>query len=140
MIYGIGTDILQISRLAAVMERQGERFAERVLGPEEMVQYHKRSARLPERGLRYLATRFAAKEALSKALGLGMRTPMQWRLAQTLNLPSGKPGIVPSGVLKEHMDRLGLSAHVTITDEIDYAVAFVVVEQHAIRIPPSADA
>ncbi|HEY5799401.1 MAG TPA: holo-ACP synthase [Burkholderiaceae bacterium] len=129
MIYGIGTDILQISRLAAVMDRQGERFALRVLGAEEMAQYHRRGARLPQRGLRYLATRFAAKEALSKALGLGMRTPMQWRLAQTLNGPSGKPEIVASGILLDHMRAHGLRAHVTITDEVDYAVAFVIVEQ-----------
>ena len=139
MIYGIGTDILQISRLVAVLERQGDRFAERVLGPKELEQYRKRGARLPERGVRYLATRFAAKEALSKALGLGMRTPMQWRLAQTLNLPSGKPGIVASGVLLQHMNKLGLRAHVTITDEVDYAVAFVVVE-HDVDPPPAPDA
>jgi holo-[acyl-carrier protein] synthase len=129
MIYGVGTDILQISRIAAVVERQGLRFVERILGPEELIQYHRRSARLPQRGLRYLATRFAAKEAFSKAIGLGLRTPMQWRLAQTLNLASGKPGIVASGILLDYMHNHGLRSHVTISDEVDYAVAFVVVEK-----------
>ena len=129
MIYGIGTDILQISRIAAVFERQGMRFAEKILGPEELLQYHKRSARLAQRGLRYLATRFAAKEAFSKAIGLGLRTPMQWRLAQTLNGASGKPMIVCSGILLEHMRQHGLSAQVTISDEAEYAVAFVIVEK-----------
>jgi holo-[acyl-carrier protein] synthase len=76
-----------------------------------------------------LATRFAAKEAFSKAIGLGMRMPMTWRSMQVLNAPSGKPIVVTSGALTEFMRQHGLSAHVTITDEVDYAVAFVVVEK-----------
>ena len=81
------------------------------------------------RGIRFLATRFAAKEAFSKAIGLGMRMPMTWRAMQVLNAPSGKPQAVTSGVLKEFMDLHGLSAQVSITDEDDYAVAFVIVEK-----------
>lgn len=129
MIYGIGTDILQISRLKAALERRGDRLAEKVLGPEEMQRYRHRKSRVEARGLRYLATRFAAKEAFSKAIGLGMRMPMTWRAMQTLNAPSGRPIVVTSGKLKEHMEKHRLTAQISISDEADYAVAFVIVEQ-----------
>lgn len=136
MIYGIGTDLLQISRLQAALERRGERLAEKILGPDEMKRYLHRKSKIEVRGLRYLATRFAAKEAFSKAIGLGMRMPMTWRSMQTLNAPSGKPIIVTSGKLKEHMEKNGLTAQVSVTDETDYAVAFVIVEQQeATKIP-----
>ncbi|QGZ61904.1 holo-ACP synthase [Paraburkholderia acidisoli] len=127
-IYGIGTDIIQVSRVAAVMERTQGRFAARVLGPEELAVYEARKARSEVRGLAYLCTRFSAKEAFSKAIGLGMRMPMTWRAMQTLNERSGRPVIVTSGVLKAWLDERGITAHVTITDERDYAVSFVVAE------------
>lgn len=129
MIYGIGTDIIQISRIEAVLARNGDRFAEKILGPEELEKYRRRKAKVEARGIRFLATRFAAKEAFSKAIGLGMRMPMTWRAMQTLNAPSGKPVAVASGQLKEFMEQNGLSAQVSITDEADYAVAFVIVEK-----------
>ena len=127
MIYGIGTDIVQISRVEAALLRSGPRFAEKILGPEELVKYHARSAKHAVRGLRFLATRFSAKEAFSKAIGLGMRMPMTWRSAQMLNAPGGKPVIVCSGALEEFMRANGLSAQVSVSDEADYAVAFVIV-------------
>ncbi|WP_334187486.1 holo-ACP synthase [Noviherbaspirillum sp.] len=129
MIYGIGTDIIQISRIEAALARNGERFAEKILGPEELEKYRRRKIKVEARGLRFLATRFAAKEAFSKAIGLGMRMPMTWRAMQTLNAPSGKPVAVTSGALKEFMEQNGLTAQVSITDEADYAVAFVIVEK-----------
>jgi holo-[acyl-carrier protein] synthase len=129
MIYGIGTDIVQISRVEAALKRSGERFAEKILGPEELVKYHARRAKNEVRGLRFLATRFSAKEAFSKAIGLGMRMPMTWRSAQMLNAPSGKPVIVCSGALDEFMREHRLTAQVTISDEADYGVAFVIVTQ-----------
>ncbi|MFJ9449898.1 MULTISPECIES: holo-ACP synthase [unclassified Herbaspirillum] len=129
MIYGIGTDILQISRLRATLARRGDRFAEKILGPEEMVKYLSRKAKVEARGISFLATRFAAKEAFSKAIGLGMRMPMTWRSMQTLNAPSGKPVVVCSGALKAWMEEKGLTAQVSITDEVDYAVAFVIAEK-----------
>ena len=129
MIYGIGTDIVQISRVEAALARSGERFAEKILGPEELVKYHARRAKNEVRGLRFLATRFSAKEAFSKAIGLGMRMPMTWRSAQMLNAPSGKPMIVCSGALDEFMRTHRLTAQVTISDEADYGVAFVIVTQ-----------
>lgn len=129
MIYGIGTDIVQISRIEAALARNGERFAEKILGPEELEKYCRRKEKVESRGIRFLATRFAAKEAFSKAIGLGMRMPMTWRVMQVLNAPSGKPVAVTDGALKEFMERNGLTAQVSITDEVDYAVAFVIVEK-----------
>ena len=131
MIYGIGTDIVQISRVEAALARSGPRFAEKILGPQELEKYHARRARSEVRGLRFLATRFSAKEAFSKAIGMGMRMPMTWRSAQMLNDPSGKPTIVCSGALLEFMQQNKLSAQVTISDEADYGVAFVIVTQDA---------
>ena len=130
MIYGIGTDIVQISRIEGALGRN-ERFAEKILGPEELVKFHARRARNDVRGLRFLATRFSAKEAFSKAIGLGMRMPMTWRSAQMLNAPSGKPVIVCNGALDEFMRDNKLSTQVTISDEADYGVAFVIVTQGA---------
>ena len=129
MIYGIGTDILQISRVQAALGRHGDRFAEKILGPEEMQKYLRRKAKVEARGIRFLATRFAAKEAFSKAIGMGMRMPMTWRAMQVLNAPSGKPVAVCSGALQAWMEQQGLSAQVSITDEAEYAVAFVIVEK-----------
>jgi holo-[acyl-carrier protein] synthase len=131
MIFGIGTDVCDVRRIRAAVERNGDRFATRVLSEDELAVWRRRSARWPERGLRYLATRFSAKEAFSKAVGLGMRMPMAWRLCEIANLPSGKPVIVLHGELKDWFDSRGLQAHVTVTDETDYAASFVVVEQKA---------
>ncbi len=129
MIYGIGTDILQISRVDAALKRNGDRFAGKILGPQEMEKYLRRKAKVEVRGIRFLATRFAAKEAFSKAIGMGMRMPMTWRAMQVLNDPSGKPVVVCSGALQQWMEERGLSAQVSITDEAEYAVAFVIVEK-----------
>ncbi len=129
MIFGIGTDILQVSRIAAAVARHGDRFAQRILGPQEMEKYLRRRQKVEARGLRFLATRFAAKEAFSKAVGLGMRMPMTWRAVQFLNAPSGKPLVVTSGALTDFMHQHGLTAQVSLTDEAEYAVAFVIVEK-----------
>ncbi len=129
MIYGIGTDIIRIPRIAAALARNGDRFAARILGAEEMEKFKRRSARVPARGVSFLATRFAAKEAFSKAIGLGMRMPMTWRSVQILNAASGKPQLVLSGALLEWFTAQHLSAQVSITDEAEYGVAFVIVEQ-----------
>ena len=129
MIYGIGTDICDIRRIAATFERQGERFAQKVLSDAELATWKARSARWPQRGLRYLATRFSAKEAFSKAVGMGMRMPMSWRLCEIANEKSGKPVIVLHGALKEWFEARGLTAHLSVTDETDYAASFCVVEK-----------
>ena len=127
-IYGIGTDVVQVSRVAAVMQRTNGRFAEKVLGPDELRIYHARNARSQVRGLAFLATRFSVKEAFSKAIGLGMRWPMTWRALQTLNEPSGRPMCVASGELAGWLAERGITSQVTLSDERDYAVSFVIAE------------
>ncbi len=129
MIYGIGTDICDIRRLRATLARRGDRFAEKVLGPEELRVFRARRTRVEARGVAYLATRFSAKEAFSKAIGRGMRMPMTWRACEILNLPSGAPVIRLHGALAEWFSQQGLRAHVSVTDETDYAASFVVVEK-----------
>ena len=129
MVYGIGTDICDIRRLRATLARRGDRFAEKVLGPSELQVFQARRARAEVRGVAYLATRFSAKEAFSKAIGMGMRMPMTWRACEILNLPSGQPVVRLHGALAEWFEQRGLRAHVTVTDETDYAATFVVIEK-----------
>ena len=131
MIFGIGTDLCDVRRIEATLARRGERFAEKVLGPAEIVVFRARMARSPGRGVRYLATRFSAKEAFSKAIGLGMRMPMTWRACEILNARSGKPEIHLHGELAAWCAQRHLRAHVSVTDEADHAASFVVVEVHA---------
>lgn len=128
MIFGIGTDICDVRRIEATFQRQGERFVRKVLSDAEVLVWQQRTARSPERGIRYLATRFSAKEAFSKAVGLGMRLPMTWRRCEISNAPSGQPQIVLHGDLKQWFEARGLKAHVSVTDETDYAASYVVVE------------
>ena len=128
MIFGIGTDLCDVRRIQATLDRRGERFAQRVLGAAELQIFQARSLRTPARGVRFLATRFSAKEAFSKAIGLGIRSPMTWRACEILNEPGGKPFILLSGALAEWFAARSLVAHVTLTDETDFAASFVVVE------------
>jgi holo-[acyl-carrier protein] synthase len=130
LIYGIGTDLCEIARIAAALARHGERFAEKVLGPHEIEIFRARRAKVQARGIAYLATRFAAKEAFSKAVGLGMRMPMTWRTCEVVKAASGQPQIHLRGALHEWFDARSLVAHVSVSDENGYACAFVVVEQN----------
>jgi len=127
-IVGIGNDICDVRRIEAAWQRHGERFVQRVLGETEQRVWQQRSQRWPGRGVRYLATRFSAKEAFSKAVGLGMRMPMTWRDCEILNHPSGQPYVRLSGELKTWFEAQGWHAHVTVSDETDYATSVVVVE------------
>jgi holo-[acyl-carrier protein] synthase len=131
VIYGIGTDICDVRRIRQSLERHGERFAQRILSGAELATWKGRSARSPERGVRYLATRFSAKEAFSKAIGLGMRMPMTWQRCEVASLPGGAPTIVLHGELKTWFDQRKLRVHVSLTDETDYAASFCVVESTA---------
>jgi holo-[acyl-carrier protein] synthase len=119
-----------VTRIAAALGRHGERFARRVLGPHEIDVFFARYAKVEARGVAYLATRFSAKEAFSKAIGLGMRMPMTWRDCEVLKAPSGKPQIRLHGALLEWFEARGLTAHVSVSDESQYACAFVVVEKN----------
>ena len=129
MIYGVGTDICDIRRIRTSLAKYGERFAQKVLSEREIAIWHKRSACWPDRGVRYVATRFSAKEAFSKAIGLGMRTPMTWRACELSNLATGQPVITLHGALKDWFEARSLRAHVSVSDESDYATSYVVVEK-----------
>jgi len=128
VIYGVGTDVCDVRRIAASLGRRGDRFAERVLGPNEMIVFRERRAKVESRGVSYLATRFSAKEAFAKAIGMGMRSPMRWRDCEIVKAPSGKPLIRLHGELAAWFDERRLQAHVSVSDETDYATSFVVVE------------
>ena len=136
MIFGVGTDICDVRRIAATLARRGERFAEKVLGPHEIEVYRARRSKVEARGISYLATRFSAKEAFAKAIGLGMRMPMTWRDCEVVKAASGKPQIRLHGALAAWFDARGLRAHLSVTDETDYAASFVVVEQNEPRTKP----
>lgn len=127
-IAGIGTDLLRTERIGRALSRHGDRFATKILGPDEWRVYEARRRRDPARGVRYLATRFCAKEAFSKAIGLGMHHPMWWTRMQTLNAPGGRPVVVLSEPLRQWYEARFGPAHVSLTDESDLACAYVVVE------------
>ena len=129
MIIGIGSDLCDIRRIEAALARRGERFAATVLGDAEMDVYHARGVRWPDRAVRYLATRFSAKEAFSKAIGLGMHMPMTWRRCEILNAPGGQPYVRLHGPLREWCEARNLQVHVTVSDESAYAATFCVVER-----------
>jgi holo-[acyl-carrier protein] synthase len=124
MIYGIGTDLIEIVRVERVLRRFGERFAQRILCEPELRRF--RAHRKP---VAYLAKRFAAKEAFTKALGTGIHAPANWHGVWVANLRSGKPVLEFSPALKLLMDNRNISgAHLSLTDERDMAAATVILE------------
>lgn len=128
MIFGIGQDVIEIERVAAALARHGERFAARVLGPRELAVFESRRRRSEQRGMAFLATRFAAKEAISKAVGLGMRMPMSWRAVEIVNEPGGRPCAVANGRFAAFLQGKGLRLHVSVADIANLAVAHAVAE------------
>ncbi|MEM7466056.1 MAG: holo-ACP synthase [Pseudomonadota bacterium] len=125
MIYGIGVDLAQISRIENAYERFGMRFANRILGKSELADFSK-----TKRPVRFLAMRFAAKEAASKAFGTGFKQGVAPRQIEVTHNKAGKPSLVFSGqaqVLAETNNITG--SHVSLTDESDFAVAYVILEQ-----------
>ncbi len=130
-IVGIGTDIVLIKRIADLFEDYGPRFARRILGPLELQEFERRLAKVPagkDRAVRYLAKRFAAKEAFSKAVGLGFRGPMTLLSVEILNNAKGQPIAIARKAMHDYMLERGLKAHVSISDEIETATAFVIIE------------
>ncbi|HET7731043.1 MAG TPA: holo-ACP synthase [Usitatibacter sp.] len=121
---GIGTDVVSIERIRGVLERHGERFVNRVLTPEERTRYERTRAKAS-----YVAKRWAAKEAFSKAIGSGIHPPFTWKSIGVGNDAKGKPVVKPSDAMKQHLDSLGVTrSHVSLTDDAGVAVAFVVLE------------
>lgn len=124
MIAGLGTDIVAISRLAALFERHGERLAARLLTPAERLELaHVREP------ARFLAKRFAAKEAFGKALGTGLRAPATLQTIGVGHDALGKPIFVCHPVLDAHLQRHNLTTHLSLSDERDYVVAVAILER-----------
>ena len=124
MIYGVGTDLIEIRRIEKALQRFGERFARRILCEPELKRF--RAHRKPAA---YLAKRFAAKEAFSKALGTGIHAPANWHSVWVINLKSGKPQFEFSDELKKFLVQKQVQhAHLSLTDERDMACATVILE------------
>ena len=124
MIFGIGTDIVEYARIESMWSRYGLRFAGRVLSDRESSEYQASS-----NASRFLAKRFAAKEAFAKAVGSGLRDPVSLRRISITHDGLGKPVLQFDEVLRTHLAQLGISGHhLSISDERNLIVAFVVLE------------
>ncbi|MBU1004143.1 MAG: holo-[acyl-carrier-protein] synthase [Proteobacteria bacterium] len=122
MIIGLGLDIVEIDRIRQSLERFGERFLSRILTPAEI-------ETLRGDRVRYLAVRFAAKEAASKALGTGIAQGVGFQGMEILNLPSGKPELTFSDGAAQRCHELGVTrAHISLTHGRDTAAAVVILE------------
>lgn len=124
MIYGVGTDLIEIERIAQALERFGERFALRILCEPELRRFRNHA-----KPVAYLAKRFAAKEAFTKALGTGIHAPANWHGVWVENLRSGKPELRYTPALQQLLRDRGVGrAHLSITDERGMASATVILE------------
>lgn len=124
MIYGVGQDLVEIARIERALTRFGERFARRILCEPELARFH--SHRQPAA---FLAKRFAAKEAFTKALGTGIHAPANWHGVWVVNLRSGKPQLEFSPALQNLLEQRRIRrAHLSLTDERALAGATVILE------------
>ena len=124
MIYGVGTDLIEVRRIENALRRFGERFAKRILCEPELKRF-----RAHKQPVHYLAKRFAAKEAFSKALGTGIHAPANWHGVWVVNLKSGKPQLQFSDPLQELLKQRQIrSSHLSLTDEREIASATVILE------------
>lgn len=131
MIHGIGTDIVAIARMVHLWDKYGESFAHRMLAEDELQGLAGR-----HEPARYLAKRFAAKEAAAKALGTGFRDGLSLRHIAVVNDALGKPMLRLDARAAELAEGFGVyDCHLTISDEADYAVAFVVMTRHLSPLP-----
>jgi holo-[acyl-carrier protein] synthase len=131
VIFGIGTDLCRIERIEAAYRRFGAHFVDRLLMPEERAAFARHEAR-EARAVRFLAQRFAAKEAIVKALGTGFAHGIWIRDCGVAQNAWGRPGVIWSGRGRELRDRLGAGeGHVTLTDEAGLVVAVAVLERCA---------
>lgn len=124
MIYGIGTDIVEVARIEASITQFGDDFAKRILAPSEFPGYQTSKIKA-----RFLAKRFAAKEAFSKALGTGLREPATFQNIAVSHNDLGKPVLLFATELQNYLDSKSIiQAHISISDEKNLAAAFVVLE------------
>ncbi|PWK54478.1 holo-ACP synthase [Pleionea mediterranea] len=123
-IVGIGTDIVEISRVEKSFKRFGKRFAERILSNDELT-----SKKFKVQPAHFLAKRFAAKEAIMKALGTGLAKGVRFDDFTVLNDENGKPVVDVGGKAHDLMAELGVvSLHISISDEENQAIAFAIAE------------
>lgn len=121
MIFGIGTDIVRVKRMQDNIDKFGDKFAERILSAEELIEYHRYAE-----PCRLLAKRFAAKEAASKAMGTGFRDGVTLKQIFITHDTLGKPILNFAEAAKDFLQQHGVKeSHVSISDEQDYAVAYV---------------
>jgi holo-[acyl-carrier protein] synthase len=124
VIAGIGADIVHIARIRQTLERYGERFVNRILTPEERARFDRTQAKAS-----HLAKRFAAKEAFSKAIGTGIRSPFRWHSVTVARDPRGKPLLKPDDRMTEFLAHAGVTRfHLSLADDAEIAMAFVVLE------------
>lgn len=123
MIFGIGTDIVETARIKQSLEKN-EKFAPRILTPFEISQFN--ASKCPEA---YLAKRFAAKEALVKAIGTGIGNGISWQMCEVNNTESGQPFFVVTGAINDLFQLNNLNCFLSISDEQTYACAMVVLER-----------
>jgi len=124
MIYGIGTDIVEVARIEDSLKQFGDAFAEKILAGSELVAYRESHIKA-----RFLAKRFAAKEAFSKSLGTGLRTPATFQNITVSHDDLGKPVLVLAAELQVFLTSKNIQKmHVSISDEKNLAAAFVVLE------------
>lgn len=124
MIYGVGSDLIEIPRVEQALARFGERFARRILCEPELRRFHGHA-----KPAAYLAKRFAAKEAFTKALGTGIHAPANWHGVWVTNLKSGKPQLEFSPALAMLLQDRGIRrSHLTLADERGMAAATVILE------------
>jgi holo-[acyl-carrier protein] synthase len=124
MIFGVGTDVVEMSRIQATYERFGEHFVNRILMEEELDLY-----RRSKQPIRFLAMRFAGKEATVKAMGTGFAHGVWLRDVGITNNKWGRPLVILSERGQRVCERLGIgNAHVSLTDDAGLVIAFAVVE------------
>ena len=125
MIVGIGVDLVRVERLARSLERFGDRFAGKILGEGERESFQR-----SPRPAHYLAKRFAAKEAVAKAIGTGFRDGLTLPQIQVENDPLGRPLLRFTGRAAELIEARGVTtAHLSLSDEEEHAIAYVVLER-----------
>jgi holo-[acyl-carrier protein] synthase len=126
VIVGIGVDLVRVARVAEALGRFDRRFAARILGPTELARYDTLE---PARRVRFLAMRFAAKEAGAKALGTGFRNGVAPRQLEVFQNALGRPGLTLSGGAAAVAEAAGVRGiHLSLADEGEYAIAFVTLE------------
>lgn len=129
MIRGIGCDVVEVKRVADVLAKHGERFVDRLLTPNEKPLYEKRKSLSREHALAFIASRWAVKEAVSKALGTGIADDVTFHSMEVMHNAKGAPLMLFNDPLKERLMQQGLFVHVSITDEKNVVAAFAVAEQ-----------